>query len=48
MSAPRFDHSALGKKPLIQKNEPEAVEEHVEIPDDTVALKGKNKGKQKA
>ncbi|KAH0547647.1 hypothetical protein FGG08_000136 [Glutinoglossum americanum] len=48
MSAPRFDHSTANKKPPIQKNEPEIVEERMETSDDAAALKSKNKGKQKA
>jgi hypothetical protein len=47
MSAPRSSHSTPNKKPSIQKNEPEIVEERMEISDDAVAPKSKSKGKQK-
>jgi hypothetical protein len=48
MSAPRFDHSAPGKKAPVQKIEPEIVLDRIEISDDAIAPKSKGKGKQKS
>ncbi|KAI9770533.1 MAG: hypothetical protein M1840_003123 [Geoglossum simile] len=48
MSAPRFNHSAHGKKAPVSKIEPEIVLDRMEVSDDVIAPRSKGKGKQKS